>query len=77
MSKELDAKLKTALDESRLTATALCLFYGLGFALRKSPKSLPPEGNTPLKTKIEQMQPKLVSSSRAAKRFLDSSSSPR
>lgn len=38
-----------------LTATALCLLYGLGFALRKSPKPLPPESNTPLKIKIEQM----------------------
>ena len=38
-----------------LTATALCLLYGLGLALRKSPKPLPPEGNTPLNTKIEQM----------------------
>jgi hypothetical protein len=38
-----------------LTATALCLLYGLGFALRKSPKPLPPEGNTALNTKIEQM----------------------
>ena len=38
-----------------LTATALCLLYGLGLALRKSPKPLPPEGNTPLNTKIGQM----------------------
>jgi hypothetical protein len=38
-----------------LTATALCLLYGIGLALRKSPKALPPEGNTPLNTKIEQM----------------------
>lgn len=38
-----------------LTATGLSLLYGLGFSLRKEPKALPPETETPLKTKIEQL----------------------
>jgi len=38
-----------------LTATGLSLLYGLGFSLRKEPKALPPESETSLKTKIEQL----------------------
>jgi hypothetical protein len=38
-----------------LTATGLSLLYGLGFSLRKEPNALPPESETPLKTKIEQL----------------------
>jgi hypothetical protein len=37
-----------------LAATGLTLLYGLGFALRKERKALPPESETSLKTKIEQ-----------------------
>ena len=38
-----------------LTATGLSLLYGLGFSLRKSRKALPPESETSLTTKIEQL----------------------
>jgi hypothetical protein len=38
-----------------LTATGLSLLYGLGFSLRKEPNALPPESETSLKTKIEQL----------------------
>ena len=38
-----------------LTATGLSLLYGLGFSLRKRRKALPPESETSLKTKIEQL----------------------
>jgi hypothetical protein len=38
-----------------LTATGLSLLYGLGFSLRKKRKALPPESETSLKTKIEQL----------------------
>jgi hypothetical protein len=38
-----------------LTATGLSLLYGLGFFLRKKRKALPPESETSLKTKIEQL----------------------
>ena len=38
-----------------LTATGLSLLYGLGFSLRKTRKSPPPESETSLKTKIEQL----------------------
>jgi hypothetical protein len=38
-----------------LAGTGIFLLYGLGFALRKTPKSPPPEGETSLKTKIEQL----------------------
>jgi hypothetical protein len=38
-----------------LAATGLTLLYGLGFALRKERKALPPESETSLKTKIEQL----------------------
>jgi hypothetical protein len=38
-----------------LTATGLSLLYGLGFSLRKEPKALPPESETSLQTKIEQL----------------------
>ena len=38
-----------------LAGTGILLLYGLGFALRKTPKSPPPEGETSLKTKIEQL----------------------
>jgi len=40
---------------STLSATGLALLYGVGFALRKEPKPLPPESETKLKTKIEQL----------------------
>ena len=38
-----------------LAGTGIFLLYGLGFALRKTPKLPPPEGETSLKTKIEQL----------------------
>ena len=38
-----------------LAGTGIFLLYGLGFALRKTPKPPPPEGETSLKTKIEQL----------------------
>jgi hypothetical protein len=38
-----------------LTATGLSLLYGLGFSLRKRRNALPPESETSLKTKIEQL----------------------
>ena len=38
-----------------LTLTGISLLYGLGFSLRKEPKALPPESETSLKTKIEQL----------------------
>ena len=38
-----------------LSAIGLALLYGLGFALRKQRKALPPESETKLKTKIEQL----------------------
>ena len=38
-----------------LAATALSLLYGVGLALRKTRKPLPPESETSLKTKIEQL----------------------
>jgi hypothetical protein len=38
-----------------LCATGLALLYGLGFALRKERNALPPESETKLKTKIEQL----------------------
>jgi hypothetical protein len=38
-----------------LTVTGLSLLYGLGFSLRKRRKPLPPESETSLKTKIEQL----------------------
>jgi hypothetical protein len=38
-----------------LSAAGLALLYGVGFALRKERKALPPESETKLKTKIEQL----------------------
>ncbi|MCC8954178.1 hypothetical protein H8B02_12155 [Bradyrhizobium sp. Pear77] len=38
-----------------LAAVGLCLHFGLGMALRRKAKPLPPESETPLKTKIEQL----------------------
>ena len=38
-----------------LSASGLALLYGLGFALRKEPRALPPESETMLKTKVEQL----------------------
>jgi hypothetical protein len=38
-----------------LTAVGLALLFGMGLALRKKAKPFPPEGQTPLKTKIEQL----------------------
>lgn len=40
---------------NRSAKPSAALLFGLGMALRQKAKPLPPEGETPLKTKIEQL----------------------
>jgi hypothetical protein len=44
-----------AMAACTLAATGMLLLFGLGLFLRKTPKPFPPESNTPLTTKIDQL----------------------